>query len=193
MAAVRPRHPVRQPRPRRRVEDFDWLTRFLLRPRLGANMRSAPIQAALEAVRAQLASGTAGGDRQPAASVLQRADESGEALAYWISRYGRAISKPMRRGIGDAILRLGNEFNGVKWDSEGKGITFADLLNLTHPGDGKGSSQAGRFQVPWRHDLFGYIVRKPHGKKHGHPRDARPAYPPSGIARTPGWRASSRS
>ncbi|MEV3981799.1 TROVE domain-containing protein [Nonomuraea sp. NPDC049758] len=146
------------------VEDVGWLTRFLLWLRLEANMRSAPIQAALEAVRARLASGIAGGNRQLVASVLQRADEPAEALAYWISRYGRAVPKPIRRGIGDAILRLGNEFNYVKWDSEGKGVTFADLLNLTHPGDRKGSSQAGRFQGLWQHDLFGYIVKKPHDK-----------------------------
>ncbi|MEU4511797.1 TROVE domain-containing protein [Nonomuraea wenchangensis] len=146
------------------VEDFDWLSRFLPWLRTEANMRSAPIQAALEAVHARLASGIAGGNRQLVASVLQRADEPAEALAYWTSRYGRAIPKPVKRGIGDAILRLGSEFNYVKWDSEGKGFSFADLLNLTHPGDRKGSSQAGRFQGPWQHDLFGYIVKKPHGK-----------------------------
>lgn len=55
-----------------------------------ANMRSAPVVAALEAVRARLAAGLNGGNRQLVASVLRRADEPGEALAYWTSTHGRA-------------------------------------------------------------------------------------------------------
>jgi hypothetical protein len=72
--------------------------------------------------------------------VLRRADEPGELLAYWTSMYGRAIPKPIKRGVADAVLRLGTEFNYVKWDSEGRGYRFADILNVTHPGDRKGSA-----------------------------------------------------
>jgi TROVE domain len=93
-------------------------------------------------------------------SVLQRADEPGELLAYWTSMYGRAIPKPVKRGVADAVLRLGTEFNYVKWDSEGRGYRFADILNLTHPGDRKGSAQ--HIRGGWQHDLFGYIVKAPH-------------------------------
>ncbi|TDC80305.1 TROVE domain-containing protein [Actinomadura sp. 7K507] len=144
------------------VDDADWMAGFLPWLRGEANMRSASLVAALEAVRARLAAGLNGGNRQLVSSVIRRADEPGEALAYWIGTYGRAIPKPVKRGIGDAILRLGTEFNYVKWGSQGKGIGFADVLNLTHPGDRKGSSQAGRFQGPWQHDLFGYVVKRPH-------------------------------
>ena len=144
------------------VEDADWMAGFLPWLRGEANMRSASLVAALEAVRARLAAGLNGGNRQLVSSVIRRADEPGEALAYWIGTYGRAIPKPVKRGVGDAILRLGTEFNYVKWGSEGKGIGFADVLNLTHPGDRKGSSQGGRFQGPWQHDLFGYVVKRPH-------------------------------
>ncbi|TDC55044.1 TROVE domain-containing protein [Actinomadura sp. KC345] len=144
------------------VDDADWMAGFLPWLRGEGNMRSASLVAALEAVRARLAAGLHGGNRQLVSSVIQRADEPGEALAYWIGTYGRAIPKPVKRGIGDAILRLGTEFNYVKWGSEGRGIGFADVLNLTHPGDRKGSSQAGRFQGPWQHDLFGYVVKRPH-------------------------------
>ncbi|MEV0387058.1 hypothetical protein [Nonomuraea sp. NPDC050643] len=63
------------------VEDFDWLTRFLPWLRSEANMRSAPIQAALEAVRARLA----GGNRQLVASVLHRADEPDGHLGFLAS------------------------------------------------------------------------------------------------------------
>ncbi|GAA2141464.1 TROVE domain-containing protein [Actinomadura napierensis] len=144
------------------VEDVEWLAAFLPWLRAEAGMRSAPVVAALEAVRARLGAGLHGGNRQLVASVLRRADEPGEALAYWMSAYGRAIPKPVKRGVGDAVLRLGTEFNYVKWGSEGKGIGFADILNITHPGDRKGSAQAGRFQGPWQHDLFGYAVKRPY-------------------------------
>ncbi|GAA3942052.1 TROVE domain-containing protein [Actinomadura viridis] len=143
------------------VEDVAWMTGFLPWLRTEANMRSASVVGALEAVRARLVAGEQGGNRQLVRSVLRRADEPGEALAYWISTHGRAIPKPVKRGIGDAVLRMGTEFNYVKWgSSEGRGFTFADILNLTHAGDRKGSSQAGRFQGPWQHDLFGYAVER---------------------------------
>jgi hypothetical protein len=145
------------------VEDVAWMTGFLPWLRGEANMRSASLVGALEAVRARLAAGEQGGNRQLVSSVLRRADEPGEALAYWTGTYGRAIPKPVKRGIGDAVLRLGTEFAYIKWGgSEARGFTFADILNLTHPGDRKGSSQAGRFQGPWQHDLFGYAVKRRH-------------------------------
>ena len=145
------------------VEDMEWLAAFLPWLRDEANMRTAPLVAALEAVRARLDAGLHGGNRQLVSSVIRRADEPGEALAYWMSTYGRAIPKPVKRGVGDAVLRLGTEFNYVKWgSSEARGFTFADVLNLTHPGDRKGSSQGGRFRGPWQHDLFGYAVKRPY-------------------------------
>ena len=169
-------------------EDAEWTAGFLgwLRgPEV--NMRSAALVGAAEYVRGRLAAagsrpsgqhetevpGTKAweGDhlsysvlsnRHVIDSVLQRADEPGELLAYWTSKYGRAIPKPIKRGVGDAVLRLGTEFNYLKWDSESRGFSFADILNLTHPGDRKGSAQGGRFQGPWQHDLFGYVVAKPY-------------------------------
>ncbi|MFG2005291.1 TROVE domain-containing protein [Spirillospora sp. NPDC048911] len=145
------------------VDDGEWMAGFLPWLRTQANMRSAPIVGALEAVRARLDAGLHGGNRRLVSSVLARADEPGEALAYWTSTYGRAIPKPVKRGVADAVLRLGTEFNYLKWgSSEARGFTFADILNLTHPGDRKGSSQGGRFQGPWQHDLFGYVVRRPY-------------------------------
>lgn len=36
------------------------------------------------------------------ASVLRRPDEPGELLAYWTATYGRAVPKPVKRGIADA-------------------------------------------------------------------------------------------
>jgi hypothetical protein len=139
-------------------EDPDWMAGFLLWLRNEANMRSAPLVAALEAAKAMVAAGKPGA-RALVNAVLQRADEPGEALAYWTSRYGRAIPKPVKRGIADAMIRLGTEFNYVKWGtSEARGFRFADILNLTHPGDRRGSRQ--RIRAPWQHDLFSYAVAK---------------------------------
>lgn len=123
---------------------------------------------AAEAVHARLAAGLHGGSRQLVASVLQRADEPGEMLAYWTSRYGRAIPKPVKRGTGDALFCLYSEYPLLKYDTTSRAYRFADILALTHAGDRKGSSQGGRFRGGWQHDLFGYAV----GRRYG--RDAAP-------------------
>lgn len=156
------------------LEDPEWLRRFITWLRSEANMRTASLVAASEAVKARLDAYKAalGRNEQPDAALkipvnralikdaCQRADEPGELLAYWTSRHGKAIPMPVKRGVADVMLRLGTEFNYVKWDSEGHGYRFADLLNLTHPGDRKGSAQ--HIRGPWQHDLFGYIVARPH-------------------------------
>lgn len=139
------------------VEDPHWMSRFLPWLRNEANMRSASIVGALEASKALLHAEVHGYARPLVASVIQRADEPGEALAYWMSAYGRAIPKPVKRGIGDAIIRLGTEFNYVKWDSEGRGFRFVDILNLVHPGDRRGSAQ--HLKGAWQRDLFSYAVK----------------------------------
>lgn len=95
--------------------------------------------------------------RQVIASVLQRDDEPGEMLGYWLSRYGRAIPKPVKRGVADAVLRMTTERGFLKWDSDSKGIRLADVINLTHPGDQGGSGQ--EFKGQWQKDLLGYIVK----------------------------------
>jgi hypothetical protein len=138
------------------VEDFDWLSRFLPWLRSEANLRSAPIQAALEATRARLASGIAGGNRQLVASVLQRADEPGEALAYWTSKYGRAVPKPVKRGIADAVARLYTERNLLKYDTESKGYRFGDVIDLVHPSPDPAK--------PWQGALFQHALDRRHGR-----------------------------
>ncbi|GAA4561774.1 TROVE domain-containing protein [Planotetraspora kaengkrachanensis] len=115
------------------VEDLDWMSRFLPWLRGEANLRSAPVVAALEAVRARLAAGLHGGNRELVASVLQRADEPGEALAYWTSRYGRAIPKPVKRGVADAVQRLYTERSLAKYDGDARGFRFGDVIDLVHP------------------------------------------------------------
>jgi hypothetical protein len=148
------------------LEDPAWLRGFLTWLRADANMRSAPLVGAAEAVKARLEAGITDHEvtnRSLISAVLQRADEPGELLAYWTGRFGRAIPKPVKRGVADAVLRLGTEFNYAKWDSDGRGYRFADVLSLCHPGDRKGSAQ--RFREETQRDLFGHIIDTMHQSK----------------------------
>src|SRR5690606_4465691 len=91
------------------VEDPQVMARFVRWLRDGANMRSASLVAALQAAKAMVDAGITG-SRSIVDSALQRADEPGEALAWWTGRYGRAIPKPVKRGIADAVRRLYTQF-----------------------------------------------------------------------------------
>ncbi|URM93071.1 TROVE domain-containing protein [Actinomadura madurae] len=138
------------------VDDVEWMAGFLPWLRGKANMRSAPVVAALEAVRARLAAGLAGENRQLVASVLQRADEPGEALAYWTSTYGRAIPKPVKRGVADAVQRLYTERSLLKYDTGARGFRFGDVIDLVHP--------APAADKPWQGDLFEHALDRRHGR-----------------------------
>jgi hypothetical protein len=135
------------------VDDPDWMGRFLPWLRGEANMRSAPVVGALEAAKALVAAGQPGA-RQMVAAVLQRPDEPGEALAYWTSRYGRAIPKPVKRGVADAVARLYTERALLKYDTGSKGFRFGDVIDLVHP-----SATA-----PWQGDLYRHALDRRHGR-----------------------------
>ncbi len=134
------------------VTDPDWTGRFLGWLRNGANLRSASLVGALEAARAMVAANIPG-SRALVDSVLQRADEPGEALAYWTSHHGRALPKPVKRGVADAARRLYHEHSLLKYDTASKGFRFADVLDLTHP------APSG----PWQGELFRYALDRRHG------------------------------
>ena len=150
------------------IDGFDWLAGFVPWLRTGANMRTASVVVALETVRARLEAGRVPAGRKLLASALQRADEPGEAIAYWTAKYGRkgrpALPMPVKRGIGDAALRLYAEYPLMKYDTAAHGYRFADVLALVHAGDRSGSSQGGRFRGPWQHSLFGYAIDRRYGR-----------------------------
>jgi hypothetical protein len=157
------------------VADPVWTAGFLAWLRGDANMRTAAIVGAAEFVHARL---TAAGDQQlprrdhtvegtdslsyslasnrrVIGSVLQRADEPGELLAYWVSRHGRAIPKPVKRGVADAVLRLYNQRSLLKYDTASHAFRFGDVLDLVHPAttlDGQGA-------------LFKYALDRRHGRE----------------------------
>ncbi|MDI5941472.1 TROVE domain-containing protein, partial [Micromonospora sp. DH15] len=114
------------------VADPDWFARFVPWLRTGALLRSASVVAALEGSRAQVAAGVPG-SRAVVGAALQRADEPGEALAYWLGRHGRALPKPVKRGVADAVVRLYHERSLLRYDSDGDAVRFGDVIELTHP------------------------------------------------------------
>jgi hypothetical protein len=129
------------------VTDFDWLSRFARWLRTEANMRSASLVLAAEAAKACLEAGQTG-SRAIVASVLQRADEPGEFIGYWHTHYGRKLPKPVKRGVADAAARLYNERSYLKWDSDSRGVRFADVIQLAHVDP----------KAEWQSALFKYAI-----------------------------------
>lgn len=151
------------------VNDPAWTAGLLHWLRGPGNMRTASIVGAAEYVHARLQAGDkavhvpepsiANGvaphsNRNVITSVLQRADEPGELLGYWTSRYGRRIPKPVKRGIEDAIGRLYTEKGLLKYDTATKGFRFGDVIELVHPAP----------SALWQGDLFKYAIDRRHGR-----------------------------
>jgi len=151
------------------VDDPDWTVRLLGWLRNVGNMRSASLVGAAEFVKARLDTPSAGDDtgksrgwkyhyrgwsRQAVDAVLQRADEPGEMLAYWTSTYGRAIPKPVKRGVADAVCRLYTEHAVLKYDTSSKGFRFGDVIKLVHAAPAT-TSQG---------NLFQHIIDRRHGR-----------------------------
>lgn len=154
------------------VADPVWTAGLLRWLRAEGNMRSASLVGAAEFVKARLdaqlpsvpayqSPGFLGDnrslDRLIVDAVCQRADEPGEMLAYWTSRYGRAIPKPIKRGAADAVERLYSEYSLLKYDTASKGYRFGDVLDLVHPTP----------KAPWQGTLFRHAL----DRRHNHDTD----------------------
>ena len=109
-----------------------WLFDYIKWLRAKGNIRTQSMIIALEAAKAMIDKGISGG-RKIVDVALQRADEPAEAIAYWHTTFGRKIPAPVKRGIADAAVRLYNEHSVFKYDSKGKAIRFADVIQLVHP------------------------------------------------------------
>ncbi|WP_086724338.1 TROVE domain-containing protein [Streptomyces carpinensis] len=145
------------------VADPSWTAGLLGWLRGAGNMRTASIVGAAEYVRARLTAGVTGGpsNRQVVDSVLQRPDEPGELLAYWTATYGRAVPKPVKRGVADAVRRLYHARSLLKYDTASKGYRFGDILNLVHASPDPDKPRQG--------ELFRYALDRRH-----HPDTAEP-------------------
>lgn len=134
------------------MNDPEWMARFIPWLRNGANMRTASVAAAAEAAWAFLTDEKPGG-RKIISSALQRADEPGELLAYWHSRHGRVVPKPVKRGLADAVTRLYDEYALLKYDTASHGYRFGDVIDLTHPSP----------RADWQGQLFKHAIDRRHG------------------------------
>lgn len=143
------------------VQDPEWTAGLLGWLRREAGMRTASVVGAAEYVKARLDAGAVDGpsNRQVVDSVLLRPDEPGEMLGYWTSCYGRAVPKPVKRGIADAVRRLYGGKALLKYDTASKGYRFGDVLNLVHAAPDPAK--------PWQGDLFRYALDRRH-----HPENA---------------------
>lgn len=114
------------------VSDLPWAIQFVSWLRGEGNMRSASLVAALEGAFALNKAGIPGG-RALVAAALSRADEPGEAIAYWHSNFGRKIPKSVKRGIADGAVKSFNQYSLGKYDTKSHGFRFGDVIELVHP------------------------------------------------------------
>ncbi|KJK49041.1 RNA-binding protein [Lentzea aerocolonigenes] len=147
------------------LADPEWTARLLKWLRGEANMRTASLVGAAEFVLARLLAESGAGvtNRAVIDSVLQRADEPGELLAYWTAMNGRRVPKPIKRGIADAVRRLYDERAILKWDSDSRGFRMADVLNLVHPSPA----------ADWQGSLFQYVLDRRRDAEVAVPSDLR--------------------
>lgn len=121
--------------------DSQWFTKFIGWLRNDAFMRSAAVVAAVEGAKAVYDAGNDAGNeveapwapRNIVAACMARADEPGEVLAYYESKYGKNFPAFLKKGVADGAKRLYNEYSLLKYDTDSKGYRFADVIQLTHP------------------------------------------------------------
>ncbi|WP_067484036.1 hypothetical protein [Actinomadura hibisca] len=89
--------------------DPEWTAAFLAWLRAETPMRYPALVGAAAFAAARLADGSPGRTRQVVGSVLRRADDPGHLLALWRAAHGRAVPKPVKRGVADAVARLYDE------------------------------------------------------------------------------------
>lgn len=131
------------------VNDPAWIANFIGWLRGEGNMRSISLMVALETAKAQIGSEISGA-RSIISSAIKRADEPGEALGYWMSRYGRKLPAAVKRGIADGAVNTYNQYSVPKYDSDSKAFKVADVIRLTHP----------KPKDVVQEDLFKYAITK---------------------------------
>jgi hypothetical protein len=159
------------------VSDPAWVARFLKWLRSEANIRTAAIVGAVEYARTlqQLVRDGSGElplhesrtARAVVRSVLQRADEPGEMIAYYRSRYGRSIPIAVKRGISDAIVGHGtdrkalySEYTVLKYDTDSHGYRFGDVIDTVCPTTWHPSVRGTALGA-----LFEYVIDRRHGRE----------------------------
>lgn len=142
------------------VQDPQWFGSFVGWLRNEAFMRSASIVAAVEGAKALYEAGAMNGTpRALVAASMARADEPGEVLAYYESKYGKNFPAYLKKGVADGARKLYSEYSLLKYDTDSKGYRFADVLQLAHvkPKDSRQS------------DLFSHALDRRYGNVNGIP------------------------
>ncbi len=128
--------------------DPTWLAGFIPYLRRNLNIRTAAVVAAAEYIRMGHPNG-----RAVVRGALARADEPAELLGYWLSRHGRKLPMALKRGLADALVRLGTEYNVLKYAGWGNRVSFADVIQFAHPAPRDGTQRT----------LFQYLLAKRRG------------------------------
>lgn len=139
------------------TEDPEWMTSFARWLRGEAQMRTSSVMIAADALKVMLDVGKPGG-RKLVSAALQRADEPGELLAYWRSKYGRKLPIALNRGISDAVQRLYTEFALLKYDSRDAALRFGDVVELVSP------RYHNKEYGTWRDALYRYAIERRHNR-----------------------------
>lgn len=131
-------------------KDPEWIRDFIPYLRNTMQMRSASIVLAAHYV-------AAGGEkgRNVVDSAISRADEPAEILAFWAQEYGKNFPQPIKRGVADAVLRLYNQWNVLKYDGQSKAWRFGDVIELVHP----------KPETSEQSELFKYLIGLRHNRE----------------------------
>ena len=143
----------------------EWTAGLLAWLRGPGNLRLAPVEAAAEFAWARRDEAGTGRDkdvtvttRQVVASVLQRADEPGEIIAYWLARYGRKMPIGFKRGIADAVQKLYTERSLLKYDTAEAAVRFGDVIELVQP------RYHAKSYGTWHDALYRHAIERRHGR-----------------------------
>lgn len=145
-------------------DGFTWLSEFVPWLRGTANMRTAPVMIAVEAVHARLKHDPwlTGGNRQIIDAACQRLDDVTEIVACWSAWYGIQhrdsrtyphLPIAVKKGLADALQRLLTERSFLRYDSQDKPIRIGDVVELAHP----------RAKAPWQGELYAHAIDVTHG------------------------------
>lgn len=118
------------------VNDPKWTLDFLRWLRSTGNIRTASVLGAVSAIHARLEAGETASpnfNRAFAAQIPQRLDEVPELFAIWRSLFpGELFPQPLKRGAGDALRRLANEYSMMKYNTGSHHFQIADVLSIAH-------------------------------------------------------------
>lgn len=126
------------------AQDPIWTAKLLTWLRTEGNLRSAAIVGAVEYGRTYATYVGAGHTpvtstptpREVLGSVMQRADEPGEALGYWLGQYSKPLPAWLKKALFDGARKLYSPYAVFKYDGQGQPVRFGDVVEFSQgPGE----------------------------------------------------------